>query len=150
MDKQLFFCFGPPKSGTTFLQRILNLHPEVSCPPEHQFNILINKFGELLKQYDNTLKMIDQRTGGQGTTPVGAAIYPKVFRYIVKTLILESAKGKRIAGANDNTIITKIDAYNKLFDSPKFISIFRNPIDAAISAWHHNMRLAKECLIFLN
>ncbi len=144
MNKQLFFCFGPPKSGTTFLQRILNLHPEVSCPSEHQFDFLSNNIGELLKQYDNILKIVDHRTGGQGTTALRTVLRPKIFQYTVENMIWESAKGKRIAGANDNAIITKIDTYNILFNSPKFIVIFRNPIDTAISAWHHNMELAKE------
>ena len=68
----------------------------------------------------------------------------KLFRYTVECIIEESAKDKGIAGANDNGIRHRIEAYNELFDSPKFIVIFRNPIDTAISAWHHNKRLAKE------
>ena len=29
-----FFCGGPPKSGTTFLQRILDSHPDIGCSSE--------------------------------------------------------------------------------------------------------------------
>ncbi len=138
MKKQLFFCFGTPKSGTTYLQRVLNLHPEISCPSEHQFDFLNKKFSELLKQYDNVIKLVDHRTGGQGTSSLEHVICPELFRFTVQNMIWESAKGKKIAGANDNSIITRIETYNTLFNSPKLIAIFRNPIDTAISAWHHN------------
>jgi hypothetical protein len=144
MDKQLFFAFGQAKSGTTFLQRTLNLHPEVSCSSEHQFTVFIDRFQQLFKQYDNLLALVDKRTGGQGIIPTSPFMVEKLFRYTVECIIEESAKDKGIAGANDNAILYRIEAYNELFDSPKFIVIFRNPIDTAISAWHHNMRLAKE------
>jgi hypothetical protein len=144
MNRQLFFCFGPPKSGTTLLQRILDLHPEISCPPEHQLDFLNRQLSELLTQYDKILKVVDHRTGGQGTTPSCNTIHSKLFRYTVESLIWESAREKKIAGANDNAIISKIERYNTLFDSPKFIVIFRHPIESAISAWHHNMKLAIE------
>ena len=35
-----FLCGGPPKSGTIRLQHCSNLHPELSCPPEVDFNFL--------------------------------------------------------------------------------------------------------------
>jgi hypothetical protein len=144
MNKQLFFCFGLPKSGTTFLQRTLNLHPEISCPPEHQFDFLAENFKRLLDHYDQERQVVDLRTGGQGIIPMSEAIQLKLFSYTVNNMIWESAKEKRIAGANDNAIINRIEGYDVLFNSPKFIAIFRNPIDTAISAWHHNMKLAEE------
>jgi hypothetical protein len=144
MNKQLFFCFGPAKSGTTFLQRILNLHPEISCPPEHQFDFLADNFKRLLDHYDQERQVVDLRTGGQGTIPISENIQQKLFVCAVNNILWESAKEKRIAGANDNAIINRLEGYNDLFNSPKFIAIFRNPIDTAISAWHHNMKLAEE------
>jgi hypothetical protein len=36
-QKQLFFVGGAPKSGTTWLQLMLNGHPEISCTGEGHF-----------------------------------------------------------------------------------------------------------------
>ena len=142
MDKQLFFCSGLPKSGTTFLQRTLNLHPEVSCPPEHNFKYLLDLLKSVLRQYEEGLKKIDRRTGGQGIVPISDDVLVKVFKCAVENIMYESAQGKKIVGVNDNGI--KLDSYNVLFGSPRLIVIFRNPIDRAISAWHYNIKLAEE------
>jgi hypothetical protein len=144
MNKQLFFCFGLPKSGTTFLQRTLNLHPEVSCPSEHNFKYLLDAFRSIFRQYEGVQKSIDIRTGGQGIIPVDNNVVIKTFRCAIENIIYESARGKKVAGANDNAIIGMLDSYNQLFESPRFIAIFRNPVDQAISAWHHNTKLAAE------
>ncbi len=144
-NDQLFFCFGPPKSGTTFLQRTLNLHPEISCPSEHQFNLIANGLEELVQSYQNTLQLLDKRTGGQGVTPMQKPTFTSIFRCYVIAMIKEAAKnGEIITGANDNGIRNNLDLYDEIFNHPKMIYIFRNPVDMAISAWHHNLRLTRE------
>jgi len=143
-DETLFFCFGPPKSGTTFLQRTLNYHPEVSCPPEHQFDFVRERLLSLFNGYNQALQLIDKRTGSQGTQPVHIKTQSQIYRYTVETIIKNSACGKRIIGANDNDILDNMDMYGTLFELPRMLAIFRNPIDMGISAWHHNLRLAEE------
>lgn len=144
MDKQLFFCFGLAKSGTTFLQKMLDLHPDVACPAEHEFNYLFDATKSILAQYEGVIKDIARRTGGQNIIPLDTTLHMKIFRCTVGNIIYESAQGKSIVGVNDNGIIWKLDLYNQLFDAPRLIAIFRNPIDRAISAWHHNIMLAEE------
>ncbi|HED33207.1 MAG TPA: sulfotransferase [Gammaproteobacteria bacterium] len=144
-NKQLFFCFGPPKSGTTFLQRTLNLHPEISCPSEHQFDFIIKGLEELLQKYQNIQKTLDKRTGGQGVTPMQRATFVNILRSTIEAILKEAAKkGKTIIGANDNGIRKNLELYDEIFNHPKMIYIIRNPTDMAISAWHHNRRLAIE------
>lgn len=123
---------------------MLNLHPEVSCPSEQNFDSLLKNLGMTLGNYEQGLRLIDRRTGGQGIVPLGDAITLRTFRFVVENIIYQSAGDKPVAGANDNAIIWKLDFYTRLFDSPRFIVIFRNPIDMAVSAWHHNHRLARE------
>jgi hypothetical protein len=144
-NQKLFFCFGLPKSGTTFLQRTLNLHPDISCPPEHKFNFIFKGLEELLKGYLNTLHITDRKTGGQGVVQIQQATFRRIARFTIESIINEAAKkGETIVGANDNTIAGNIESYNNIFNSPKMIHIFRNPADLAISGWHQNMRLTKE------
>ncbi len=143
--KTLFFCSGMPKSGTTFLQRMLDMHPEVSCPPEHQFRSLSMKIRLALKEYDEILGTIDERLGGTGLEPHAGTLHPRLLKEAVLTMIWRSAGSKRIAGANDNiSIMERFGFYNRLFGQPRFIIIFRNPIDIALSSWHANQALAEE------
>ncbi len=146
LDKgQLFFCFGPPKSGTTFLQRTLNLHPQISCPSEHQFNFTVSGLEKLVHSYQNTLQLLDRRTGGQGVSLMQKSTFTNIFRCYVTAMIKEAAKnGETIIGANDNGIRNNLELYDDVFNHPRLIYIFRNPLDMAISAWHHNLRLATE------
>jgi len=140
----LFFCFGQPKSGTTFLQRMLNSHPDISCPSEHQFDALRNGFSSFFDWYNNALQLVDKRTGGQGATAVDSDAQAQIFKIAVEIIIKHAAGGKMIMGANDNAILNHLEQYGILFGPQKMLAIFRNPIDAGISAWHHNRRVARE------
>lgn len=144
MSKPLFFCFGPPKSGTTLLQRALNLHPEVYCPAEHQFSFLADRLKESLEQYEKIMAIMDNRTGGQGTAPLDPAVHAELFRVAVRNILVSGSGSARIAGAKDNKIIGAMETYRKLFPDARFVVIFRNPLDVAVSAWHHNLTLAQE------
>ena len=46
-EKQLLFVCGAPKSGTTWLQRVLDAHPQIQCSGEGHF---IERFTVLLAQ----------------------------------------------------------------------------------------------------
>lgn len=142
--KPIFFCFGLPKSGTTFLQRSLNLHPEICCPPEQDLFNLFQRLNQGLDQYDRSMAVVDKRTGGNGITPSRPLIAQQVFSYTVHEMLWQQAKEKQIAGINDNSFDQHFDAYQQLFNRPKMLVIFRNPLDRATSSWHHNYRLAKE------
>ena len=50
-EKSFFFCFGLPKSGTTFLQLILDGHPKIQCPSEVSFTYLLDEFPKMMATY---------------------------------------------------------------------------------------------------
>lgn len=143
-SERLFFCFGPPKSGTTLLQRALDLHPEVSCPAEHNFALLHKGMTNLLGDYNKNLQTVDRRTGGQGATLIEDDAVNAIFKSAIEIIVHRAARGKAILGANDNGIMYRLSFFDELFEHPKLIAIFRNPIDQGLSAWHHNQRLARE------
>jgi Sulfotransferase family len=144
LPRSLFFCFGLPKSGTTLLQVALNLHPEVSCPSEHNFASLSTLIGQLVSAYNENLRVVDRRTGGQGATPINGETAARVFRGMVEAIVQQAAGEKPIMGANDNSVLHNLPLFDQMFEHPKMIAIFRNPIDQGLSAWHHNLRLAEE------
>ena len=51
--KHLFFIMAVPKSGTTWLQHLINGHPQMSCSGEGNFNHFMDPLKDLLKS--NTL-----------------------------------------------------------------------------------------------
>jgi hypothetical protein len=141
---KIFLCFGDPKSGTTFLQRLLNLHPQISCPSEQKFSMLRGYVEEVCRAYSNVLAVVDQRTGGQGAPTLGSEASAEVFRSVVEAFAGLFASGKPIRGLNDNDVFLRPDYYDRLFNRPGMIAIVRNPVDQATSAWRHNQRLARE------
>jgi hypothetical protein len=143
-ERTLFFCFGQAKSGTTLLQCAMNLHPEVSCPSEHNFTNLSALMAQALETYNKHLELMDRRTGGQGATLIDTDTAAQAFRATVEAIVRQAAGHKRIMGANDNSMLGNFRIYDRLFEHPKLIAIFRNPIDQGLSAWHHNLRLADE------
>src|SRR5215831_18654517 len=55
--KQIFFVGGSPKSGTTWLQLLLDSHPSVSCSGEGHFTThLWRLLKEALKRHDEVIK----------------------------------------------------------------------------------------------
>ena len=139
-----FLCFGPPKSGTTFLQRMLDLHPQVSCPSEHQLDALSSGLDALLDDYSDILVKIDQRTGGQGSRLPDRSARLAILRAVILELSRAAARGKPVHGLSDNALFFSIGMVERLFGRPKMIAIVRNPVDLAVSTWRHNVRLARE------
>jgi hypothetical protein len=56
-QKQIFFVGGPVKSGTTWLQLLLDAHPSVSCSGEGHFSThLWGLLKEALDKHDSVIK----------------------------------------------------------------------------------------------
>lgn len=143
MNKTPFFALGLPKSGTTFLQRTLNLHPEIHCPSEHQLDFLIQRYEKIFSSYNENLNLVDKRTGGQGANLISSNTVKLIFRDSVYHIMNQSSGDANIVGLNDNAIIHKLGLYNRIFNNPKMIIIIRHPANVAVSAWKHNERLAR-------
>jgi hypothetical protein len=147
-EGRVFFAFGIPKSGTTFLQMILNGHPEASCPSEHQFDFLIKNVAALLTAYNKVLLEVDRRTARQGATLLSDDDVTQVLRHTILAIMNAAAskKGARLIGANDNAIIRRLPLYDEIFPNARFLCIVRDPRDTILSQWHHNLRVEADFL----
>jgi hypothetical protein len=139
----MFICFGLPKSGTTFLQRILDSHPDVSCPSEQDFDFLLQRLQGCISDYNNVLALINSRIGAPPLRLIQSDDFSAISGAIIKEVILSLANGKKIAGANDNGAVRNLPFFDTAFDNLKTICIFRHPLDRAVSAWHHNIHLSE-------
>ena len=142
-ERGTFFAFGLPKSGTTWLQMLLDAHPSVSCPSEHQVSFLLDSLPKLLNDYNLVLREIDRRTAQQGAATLGQQDLMAVTRAFIEACIESGARRKnaRTAGIKDNTVATHFGLFRELFPAARYLCIVRDPRDATISSWHHNRRV---------
>jgi hypothetical protein len=142
--RQLFFCTGLPKSGTTFLRSVLNEHPEVACAEEQDLGRLTELLNQAVESYNRRAVGLDLRTGGHGRPAFDRSALVELVRAALFIVVRTRAAGKPIAGAKDNHLFARLESIGALFPEARFLCIVRNPLDRAISAWHHNLRLAEK------
>ena len=147
--KQIFFIGGTAKSGTTWLQLLLDAHPDVSCKGEGNF---ANALAPALK---NTLTRHNQLIVEKNETIFkGLEGYPRLsdddFRYLLGSsiclLLLQQSKDKRAraVGEKSPSNLRYFDLLDSLFPTAKFVHIVRDGRDCAVSGWFHNLRLTPE------
>jgi hypothetical protein len=144
--QQIFFLGAMPKSGTTWLQRLLDSHPEVSCTGEGHFpNRLMPNLKKALEQHNALLKYkSDVALDGLGTAPMFSEDH---LHYLtaaaISLFLIASCRGRAVRAVGEKTPdnLVHFPLLCGLFPRAKFIAIIRDPRDCAVSAWFHNARL---------
>jgi hypothetical protein len=148
-SKQIFFAGGTIKSGTTWLQLLLDAHPEVSCNGEGHF---LDYLAPSLKQaVDHHWKYVAEKNRSIFRELEG---YPRLtdadFLYILASCIalflIEQSKHKDVRAVGERTPnnIEHFAALDTLFPTAKFIQIVRDGRDCAVSGWFHNLRVTPD------
>jgi len=146
-EAQLFFIGGSMKSGTTWLQLLLDSHPAIACKGEsHVANHLSRLLTESLARHNHLLAhknaTIFQELSGFPLYGGGDLAY-----LIAAALLLGVAKGKdpgpaRLAAIGEKTPdnIRHLDLLRTIFPDARFIHLVRDGRDCAVSGWFHNQR----------
>jgi hypothetical protein len=139
---QLFFVGGAPRSGTTWLQRMLDCHPQVSCNGEGLFwrnmalpleKLMAERRAELHAK--NTI-LFAQAGGGYRLPP------PDHTDMLLGTAILlalrQHSADKPCLAVGEKTPenVFFFPRLKRIFPRAKLITIARDPRDALSSAWH--------------
>jgi hypothetical protein len=139
--KQLFFIGGAPRSGTTWVQQILDSHPEVCCRGEGFFQ----------KQLAEPLEALMQRRAevltGKNTSLFGhTGGFPLPVQddveFLMGTAILLALRQVgadrtcRAVGEKTPENVFFFPRLKQLFPKAKCIAIARDPRDVLTSAWH--------------
>jgi hypothetical protein len=140
----IFFACGVPKSGTTWLQRIFDAHPEVCCSGEGHF---ISRFSvpmsKVVNAYNRGLALETEQVYER--RPYYADIDQAEFDDMVRAFVLKRLGAR--ADAQTRWIGDKTPNYthylpqlHRLFPAAKIIHIVRDPRDVAVSRMAHSQR----------
>ena len=148
-ERGYFFVCGAPKSGTTWLQRLLDAHPQVHCSGEGNF---IAKFSvpmaEVLRGYDRQLKAIASAVyeGKPYYPPITQDDFDRLARGFILERLLSRNPGPEILQVGDKTprYARELPSLLRLFPEARFINILRDPRDVTMSRMHQARRTGHE------
>jgi len=150
-DKQLFFIGGAAKSGTTWLQVLLDAHPDVSCTGENHFvTYLFRNLRKTLEEHNRVL--LDPRKNTAYAIGWQPALFEAdefVYLAIAAALgiLRKQARAKPAARAIGDKTPENVRVFPQLFSwfpRSKGFHMVRDPRDGAVSGWHHVTRLFPE------
>ncbi len=139
--RQIFFVGGAPRSGTTWLQQILDAHPDICCRGEgflgHE---LVGPLGDLVEHWRNK---IEGKNSALFKHTNGFAL-PEAedTDFLARTAILRALRQQcgnqvyRAIGEKTPENVFAFPALRRILPGAKFIGIARDPRDVITSTWH--------------
>lgn len=145
LRKGPFFLTGAPKSGTTWLGRILDAHPEIACRGEacvHHFALaLVETCQGYRKLLADRRKVVTDSNDFPDLRWKDVLALMRTFITLRLEAIDDPGKpGLRFLGEKDPEHALHIRELDRLFPEAKFIHIIRDGRGVFLSAWHHNVR----------
>lgn len=139
-SRQLFFIGGAPRSGTTWLQQMLDAHPDICCRGEGFFK---QQFAEpidrLLAERRQLLEAKNTRQfqHTQGYPLPDAGVNEMLLGSAVLLSLQQQCAGQdfRAIGEKTPENVFLFPRLKNLFPQAKFIGVVRDPRDQLVSAW---------------
>ncbi len=138
---QLFFVGGAPRSGTTWVQHMLDSHPDVSCRGEgHFLHFFAEPMGLLMQRRRDELEAKNTRLFKEiegYPLPAAGDLEFLVGSGILLALAQQCAGRSCLAiGEKTPENVFFFPNLKRLFPAAKFIGVARDPRDTLTSAWH--------------
>ena len=148
-QKQLFFIGGAAKSGTTWLQLLLDRHPAISCNGEGHFpTYLIPRLIGAMDEYNQDIAWKNQTIFGElpGYPQLGESHIAYLWTSAAVMQLASQARGRdvRLIGEKTPDNVRFFGLLSEAFPSAKFLHIVRDGRDCAVSGWFHNLRVSPD------
>ena len=145
LSKQLFFIGGSIGAGTTWLQVLLDSHPQISCRGEGHFvTFLVTALKHAVEEYNQYLAnknaLIYRDIEGY---PLFDTIQFNALHAAAMLLLMSKhARGKPVLAVGEKTPdnVRTFEGLRIEFPAAKFIHMLRDPRDAAVSGWYLGQR----------
>jgi len=146
LSKDIFFIVGAPKSGTIWLQLVLDGHHEIVCSGEGDFGRFQGGLEDIVKDYNQYITNCNRNIG----TSHFALFTGNNIAYMLITslgLLLSNIgihADTKAVGSKDPLLVKRISNFGSWLPTAKFIHIVRDGRDVVTSAWFNNLRGNRE------
>ena len=146
-DLDICFIGGTMKSGTTWVQLLLDAHPEIRCRGEgHIVDVLVKELATVLTKYNNVIngKNVDIFKEIEGFPIFSQDDFTEICRSIAMRLFAKFEYGDEVRVLAEKTPdnVSHFQMLRQLFPQSKFVNVIRDGRDVVVSGWHHNRRVS--------
>lgn len=150
LSKQIFFVVGCQKSGTTWVQRLLDGHGQIICRGEAAFaQVFIPNLQNIHKQFNQQQQYRNAQLGeipSENQMEENDLVH--LFATMAATMMAKWANGDcsavKCIGEKTPEHAMCLPLLAKAFPKMKVIHVIRDGRDVAVSGWHHNLRFNKQ------
>lgn len=143
-----FFVTGVTKSGTTWLQRMLNSHPEIACGGESKLNVFLRQLGPAVGAYNEALTKTNDKIYRDEAIyrPLGQEQARALMQFLFldrlgAVLRAAEAAGKaqrlKWIGDKDPDYKRELAAWRAILPAARVVSTTREGRDCYVSLWFH-------------
>lgn len=138
LGRDIFFIVGCQKSGTTWVQKLLDGHPHIRCHGEGYFAAVLMPMLQQLAQAYNPRHKAGE-LGGLDDKDVQALFAAAVGMHFDRWI--GDASGIASVGEKTPEHALCLPTLNATFPEAKVIHIIRDGRDVCTSGWFHNLRM---------
>ncbi|GAB4364731.1 MAG: hypothetical protein Kow00114_21570 [Kiloniellaceae bacterium] len=142
-----FIVTGVTKSGTTWLQRMLDSHPEIACGGESKLNVFLTQLGPALRAYNEALTKTNEKIYRDAAVyrPLGQDQAAAIMQYLFLDRLgavqrRAAAAGKsqpKWIGDKDPDYKRELASWRRILPDARVVSTTRDGRDCYVSLWFH-------------
>ena len=133
----VFFITGAPKSGTTWIQKCLNLHPNIASDGEGHFDLLEQLVRKSLEFFNKEQEgRISRAHDGKAITFDNSDFY-NILKFMIDNQLAKRVVNDDIKWVGDKTPehAKSLNTLIQFYPSAKMIHIIRDGRDCLVSWW---------------
>ncbi len=142
-----FIVTGVTKSGTTWLQRMLDSHPEIACGGESKLNVFLTQLGPAIRAYNEALTKTNEKIYKDTAIyqPLGQAQAVAIMQYLFldrlgavqRTAAAAGKTAPKWIGDKDPDYKRELASWRRILPEARVVSTTRDGRDCYVSLWFH-------------